>query len=82
MSDPNDTALLQSATKGFECLFNNEIDEAKRIFNAEPDSPFHLTGNGVCAFLEAALGMEVIHLGLQFVLWGVTDHQFVDYQNG
>lgn len=49
---------LRSATKGFDHLFSNEIVEARGAFSAH-DSPFHLLGLGVCAFLEAALGMEV-----------------------
>ena len=60
MSQMEDGPLLQSASKGFDCLFNNEIEEAKQIFSSEPDSPAHLTGMGVCSFLEAALGMEVL----------------------
>lgn len=54
---PNN-ALLQSAKLGFDHLFSNDILEAKRTF-ACSDHPFHLLGLGVCAFLEAALGMEV-----------------------
>jgi len=54
---PN-AAQLQSATKGFDHLFSNEIVEARVAFTAE-ESPFHLLGLGVCTFLEAALGMEV-----------------------
>lgn len=49
---------LVSATEGFNHLFSNEIVEARTTF-ASDDSPFHLLGLGVCAFLEAALGMEV-----------------------
>ena len=52
------TRNLQSATQGFGALFANDLDKARDIFKAE-DSPFHLLGAGVCAFLEAALGMEV-----------------------
>lgn len=51
-------AQLKSATKGFDHLFSNEIAEAREAFASE-NSPFHLLGQGVCAFLEAALGMEV-----------------------
>lgn len=50
--------LLQSATNGFDYLFCNDISGAKTHF-AGKDDPFHLLGLGVCAFMEAALGMEV-----------------------
>ncbi|KAF6750566.1 mitochondrial outer membrane protein IML2 [Ephemerocybe angulata] len=49
--------LLESATKGFGYLFANDIDAAKTLFTGQ-DDPFHLMGLGVCAFLEAVLGME------------------------
>lgn len=49
---------LRSATSGFDALFTNDLDKAREIFKAT-DSPFHALGAGVCAFLEAALGMEV-----------------------
>jgi len=55
--------LLRSATVGFDHLFANDIDEAKKAFASEEGSPFHLLGLGVIAFLQAALGMEV---GLPF----------------
>ncbi|KAK7693929.1 hypothetical protein QCA50_003503 [Cerrena zonata] len=48
---------LLSATKAFDLLFSNDLDEATKLFSAE-SSPFHQMGAGVCAFLEAALGME------------------------
>lgn len=54
---PN-AALLLSATKGFDYLFSNDIISARKHFEPH-DDPFHLLGKGVCAFLEAALGMEV-----------------------
>lgn len=56
---------LLSAAKGFDLLFSNDLDEAIKTFSAE-SSPFHQLGAGVCAFLEAALGMEVC-VQLQFV---------------
>ena len=56
---------LRSATAGFEQLFSNDLDEATKTFSAE-SSPFHQLGAGVCAFLEAALGMEVC-VQLQFI---------------
>ncbi|KAF8967258.1 hypothetical protein BDZ97DRAFT_1804125 [Flammula alnicola] len=49
--------LLLSATKGFDYLFSNDIVSAREHFK-QRDDPFHLMGLGVCAFLEAALGME------------------------
>jgi hypothetical protein len=54
---PN-AALLDSATRGFGYLFANDIVAAKEHFGGNED-PFHLMGLGVCAFLEAVLGMEV-----------------------
>lgn len=56
-SDPQTDALV-SASKGFDYLFANQIEEARKQLS-DDDSPFHLLGLGVCAFLEAALGMEV-----------------------
>ncbi|KAF8888312.1 hypothetical protein BD779DRAFT_1611355 [Infundibulicybe gibba] len=50
-------ALLRSATAGFDHLFSNDIVSARTHFAGKED-PFHLMGLGVCAFLEAALGME------------------------
>jgi tetratricopeptide (TPR) repeat protein len=50
--------LLHSATQGFDHLFANDIDAAKKAFESE-DAPFHLLGLGVVAFLQAALGMEM-----------------------
>jgi hypothetical protein len=60
MSDlihPN-AELLESATKGFDFLFSNDIVASRQHFAGKED-PFHILGQGVCAFLEAALGMEV-----------------------
>ncbi|KAK7036209.1 mitochondrial outer membrane protein [Favolaschia claudopus] len=54
---PTASALL-SANAGFAHLFSNHISAARDAFAADPASPFHLLGLGVCAFLEAALGME------------------------
>ena len=50
--------LLLNATSGFDCLFSNDIDSARTHFRSH-DDPFSLLGMGICAFLEAALGMEV-----------------------
>lgn len=49
---------LRAATVGFDYLFANDLTKARETF-AGGDSPFHSMGHGVCAFLEAALGMEV-----------------------
>ncbi|KAL1944788.1 hypothetical protein VTO73DRAFT_3218 [Trametes versicolor] len=55
---PQDTgAQLRAATVGFDWIFANELEKARETF-ASGDSPFHSLGLGVCAFLEAALGME------------------------
>lgn len=53
--------MLASATTGFDLLFSNDIVGSRDRFASMPDDPFHLMGSGVCAFLEAALGMEVRH---------------------
>ena len=53
-----DEAALVSASKGFDDLFSNRLADARSHFTAE-GTPFHLLGLGTCAFLEAALGMEV-----------------------
>ncbi|KAF7354120.1 Mitochondrial outer membrane protein [Mycena venus] len=53
-------AALASANAGFDFLFANDIARARASFSdpTNASSPFHLLGLGVCAFLEAALGME------------------------
>ncbi|KAI0636592.1 outer membrane protein Iml2/Tetratricopeptide repeat protein 39 [Trametes polyzona] len=51
------SAQLRAATTGFDFIFSNELEKARETF-ASGDSPFHSLGLGVCAFLEAALGME------------------------
>ena len=50
--------LLRNATNGFDFLFSNNIASARTHFQSH-DDPFSLLGTGICAFLEAALGMEV-----------------------
>ncbi|EKM55265.1 uncharacterized protein PHACADRAFT_208778 [Phanerochaete carnosa HHB-10118-sp] len=57
MAADETTRSLRSATSGFDALFSNDLDKARETFKAA-DSPFHALGAGVCAFLEAALGME------------------------
>ena len=61
MAAPADdtAALLRTATRGFDHIFSNEILAARAVFDSTNDSAFHALGLGVCAFLEAALGMEV-----------------------
>ena len=54
---PNAQLLLNTA-KGFDHLFSNDIDSARTHFQSH-DDPSSLLGTGFCAFLEAALGMEV-----------------------
>lgn len=60
MTDAEDetTINLRLSTVGFDCVFSNDLQGARDVFN-KGDSPFHMLGLGVCAFLEAALGMEV-----------------------
>ena len=59
MSRPeSETEELLAATQGFDHLFANRLEDARTVFSSK-NSPFHLMGLGVCAFLQAALGMEV-----------------------
>ncbi|KAI6138074.1 outer membrane protein Iml2/Tetratricopeptide repeat protein 39 [Pisolithus tinctorius] len=61
MASADDTEeMLRLATQGFDLLFANDLEAAVNVFVAESqeNSPFHLVGLGVCAFLKAALGME------------------------
>jgi hypothetical protein len=51
-------AHLKSATAGFDLIFSNELENAENLFRAS-DSALHLLGSGACAFLQAALSMEV-----------------------
>jgi hypothetical protein len=66
MADHPDAQLLLSATKGFDYLFSNDIVSARAHFQSH-DDPFSQLGVGICAFLEAALGMEVRNK--TFTLW-------------
>ncbi|KAK4053906.1 Mitochondrial outer membrane protein iml2 [Microbotryomycetes sp. JL221] len=51
--------LVQSATTGFDHLLNNELAEAKRLFEARQDASVpHAVGAGMAVFLQAALGQE------------------------
>ena len=51
-------ADLQSATAGFDLLFSNELDKAAELFKTS-DAALHLLGSGACAFLQAAVSLEV-----------------------
>lgn len=57
---PTDETIadLKSATAGFDLLFSNELESAENLFSTS-DSALHLLGSGACAFLRAALSMEV-----------------------
>ena len=57
-ADHPSAQLLLNAANGFDYLFSNDIDSARTHFQSH-DDPFSLLGTGICAFLEAALGMEV-----------------------
>ncbi|TFK46699.1 hypothetical protein OE88DRAFT_1714935 [Heliocybe sulcata] len=57
LSAQEEAAHLEEASKGFDFLFANDIVQARETFAAK-ETPFHALGLGVCAFLEAALGME------------------------
>lgn len=67
------TRNLRSATAGFDALFSNDIEKAREIFGGGQSS-FHALGAGVCAFVEAALGMEVCIIALlinNYISYGV-----------
>jgi hypothetical protein len=51
-------ADLKAATAGFDLIFSNELDKAEDVFKTS-DSAFHLLGSGACAFLLAAVSLEV-----------------------
>lgn len=57
-ADHPSAQLLLTSAKGFDYLFSNDIDSARAHFQSH-DDPFSLLGMGICAFLEAAFGMEV-----------------------
>lgn len=60
-TDIDPAESLRLASQGFDLLFANDLVGALDLFNDDDyrDCPFHLMGLGVCAFLKAALGMEV-----------------------
>jgi hypothetical protein len=51
-------ADIKSATAGFDMIFSNELEKAEDLFG-NGDSALHLLGSGACAFLQAALSLEV-----------------------
>lgn len=57
-SGPTQLELLEEATSGFDALLNNDLPTANRILSSQSESPFHLLGLGLTAFLAAALGQE------------------------
>ncbi|KAL0581646.1 Mitochondrial outer membrane protein iml2 [Marasmius crinis-equi] len=61
MSTNDSVQQLQTSSKGFDHMFNNDVVQAKAAFAAD-DSPFHLVGMAACVFLEAALGMETAQM--------------------
>ncbi|KAH9989095.1 hypothetical protein BJV74DRAFT_838881 [Russula compacta] len=60
MLTPTDETIadIKSATTGFDLIFSNELEKAEQVFKTG-DSALHLLGSGACAFLQAALSMEV-----------------------
>ena len=53
-------ADIKSATAGFDLIFSNELGKAESLFrDNDSDSALHLLGSGACAFLQAALSLEV-----------------------
>ena len=65
-ADHSSAQHLLNAANGFDYLFSNNIDCARTHFQSH-DDPFSLMGTGICAFLEAALGMEVRNKTLDLV---------------
>jgi hypothetical protein len=61
---------LRVASEGYDLLFANDLVGAVDLFSADRyyDSPFHIMGLGVCAFLKAALGMEVCCSAVMFTI--------------
>lgn len=60
MLTPTEEAIadIKSATAGFDFIFSNELGKAEDLFKSS-DSALHLLGSGACAFLQAALSLEV-----------------------
>ena len=71
--------LLLNAANGFDYLFSNDINSARTHFQSH-DDPFSLLGMGFCAFLEAALGMEVRNKSLIFWHEMMLCHRWVSWQ--
>ncbi|GAA5984217.1 hypothetical protein JCM10908_006095 [Rhodotorula pacifica] len=53
---------IQYASTGFEALLNNEVDQARNILEARPDSVPSLVGLGIVAFLRSILSREEAEL--------------------
>ncbi|GAA6058174.1 hypothetical protein JCM3770_004079, partial [Rhodotorula araucariae] len=51
-------AQIEDATKGFEAILDNDVDGALALLRRQPESPFHLVGLGIAAFLKAILSRE------------------------
>ena len=51
-------ADLTDASRGFDSVFDDNLDDARAVFSAR-DSPYHLLGIAALSFLEAALSFEV-----------------------
>lgn len=49
---------IEIATRGFDCLLNNDLTAAEGILAANPLSPFSVLGLGTSYFLAAALSRE------------------------
>jgi hypothetical protein len=60
MPSPTEETIadIKSATAGFDLIFSNELGKAENLFG-NGDSALHLLGSGACAFLLAALSLEV-----------------------
>jgi hypothetical protein len=59
-------ADIKSATAGFDLIFSNQLEKAETLFKTS-DSALHLLGSGACAFLQAALSLEVSPLPITVV---------------
>ncbi|GAA5845513.1 hypothetical protein JCM9279_003058 [Rhodotorula babjevae] len=51
-------AQIEDATQGFDALLDNRLLDSFRILRGQPESPFHLVGLGIAAFLKAILSRE------------------------
>ncbi|GAA5895996.1 hypothetical protein JCM8208_007500 [Rhodotorula glutinis] len=51
-------AQIEDATQGFDALLDNRLLDSFGILRGQPESPFHLVGLGIAAFLKAILSRE------------------------